>query len=134
MTLDDPTLDPSTVVVEVTNPETDFGGVQVIRATDDPILVSFDSGNPVMSVFGRIGNVLPLCTDYDECYAPLNGAFESPLNFLDSLHRVGNNVNLDGDNNTPGNDKVYGTDGAGVKGWRAFPAAGGPFENPLTFL
>ena len=35
-----------------------------------------------------------------------------------------NGLKLDGDSATPGNNKVYGTDGSGVKGWRA--EAGGP--------
>jgi hypothetical protein len=33
-------------------------------------------------------------------------------------------VSLDGDADTPGNNKVYGTDGSGVKGWKNDPAGG----------
>ncbi len=33
-------------------------------------------------------------------------------------------LKLSGDSATPGNDKVYGTDGSGVKGWKADPSGG----------
>ena len=41
-----------------------------------------------------------------------------------SVKIISNNVELDGDNASPGNNKVYGTDGSGVKGWKADPAGG----------
>lgn len=59
------------VIVQVTNPESPFGGVQVFGAADAPIQIEFDSGSPVRSVFGRIGDILPVCSDYASCYAPL---------------------------------------------------------------
>lgn len=34
-------------------------------------------------------------------------------------------LKLSGDSASPGNNKVYGTDGSGVKGWKADPAGGG---------
>jgi hypothetical protein len=34
-------------------------------------------------------------------------------------------LKLSGDSATPGNNKVYGTDGSGVKGWKADPAGAG---------
>lgn len=34
-------------------------------------------------------------------------------------------IKLSGDSSSPGNNKVYGTDGSGTKGWKADPAGGG---------
>lgn len=59
------------VTVRVFNPDAPFGGVRVTLPDGGVKMVVFDSGSPVRSVFGRIGDILPLCTDYDECYAPL---------------------------------------------------------------
>jgi hypothetical protein len=56
-----------------------------------------------------------------------NSALLSTVTTADSLQGNGTGgspVKLDNDNNTPGNNKVYGTDGSGVKGWRDFPATG----------
>lgn len=71
MTLDDAISEPSGITVEVVNPETPFGGVQVFGVTERPIQIEFSTGSPVLSVFGRIGDVVPLCSDYDQCYAPI---------------------------------------------------------------
>ena len=49
-----------------------------------------------------------------------------------SVKIVSNNVELDGDNASPGNNKVYGTDGSGVKGWKADPTGGGNSIGELT--
>jgi hypothetical protein len=43
---------------------------------------------------------------------------------LNSLEASGNAIQLDGDQASPGNNKVYGTDGSGVKGWKADPVGG----------
>lgn len=67
----DPTPDPAPVKVEIFFPETEFGGVQIFGATDTPIQVEFNTGSPVLSVFGRVGNVTAQCSDYDQCYASL---------------------------------------------------------------
>lgn len=69
--LDDFFTDPSQVVVEVTNPESPFGGVQVFGAADVPLQIELNTGSPVSSVFGRVGDILPVCSDYDGCYAPI---------------------------------------------------------------
>ena len=49
-----------------------------------------------------------------------------------SVKIVSNNVELDGDNATPGNNKVYGTDASGTKGWKADPTGGGNSIGQLT--
>jgi len=41
-----------------------------------------------------------------------------------SVTSDGSGLKLSGDSTTPGNNKVYGTDGSGNKGWQT-PAAGG---------
>jgi len=57
---------------------------------------------------------------------------QTALTDTKSVKIVTNNVELDGDNATPGNNKVYGTDGAGVKGWKADPTGGGNSIGELT--
>jgi hypothetical protein len=47
--------------------------------------------------------------------------------FSDSLNESAGTVNLDGDSATPGNDKYYGTDGTGTKGFYDLPTGGGGF-------
>ena len=42
-------------------------------------------------------------------------------------------LQLTNDLTSPGNDQVYGTDGAGVKGWKADPAGGGGGSGSFTF-
>jgi hypothetical protein len=42
-----------------------------------------------------------------------------------SITADGSGLKLSGDSSSPGNNKVYGTDGSGVKGWKADPAGGG---------
>lgn len=72
MTLEDiQQLPDSTISVEVTNPDYPFGGVQVIGSADSTIQVEFNTGNPVGSVFGRVGNITAQCGDYAACYAPI---------------------------------------------------------------
>jgi hypothetical protein len=85
-TLADTPVDLSSIKVEVLNPETPFGGVQVFGAADQvPVQIEINTGSPVLSVFGRIGNILPLCGDYDQCYAsrsagvPAGGAVNQVL-------------------------------------------------------
>jgi hypothetical protein len=64
-------------------------------------------------------------TDYDT----FNGK-QDALTDTKSVKIVSNNVELDGDNASPGNDKVYGTNGSGAKGW--YNAATGGGINQLT--
>lgn len=40
------------------------------------------------------------------------------INAINSIAVTSNNISLVNDNNTPGNNKYYGTDGSGVKGWQ----------------
>jgi len=46
--------------------------------------------------------------------------YEVPLGFSYSLSRYVNTVTLTNDTASPGNNKVYATDGSGVRGWYAF--------------
>ena len=49
-----------------------------------------------------------------------------------SVQNISSNLELVGDLLAPGNNKVYGTDGAGVKGWKADPTGGGNSIGELT--
>jgi hypothetical protein len=49
-----------------------------------------------------------------------------------SVKIVLNNIELDGDNASPGNNQVYGTSPTGVKGWKADPTGGGNSIGQLT--
>lgn len=62
---------PNQVVVQIFEPSTPFGGVQVKEDNQSVIQVALDSGSPIQTVFGRIGDIQPLCSDYALCYAPL---------------------------------------------------------------
>jgi hypothetical protein len=66
------------VTVEIFNPETPFGGVQVEGAGDSSTSIEINTGSPVLSVFGRIGHIQPLFTDYDQFYMPLGAMPEFP--------------------------------------------------------
>lgn len=48
-----------------------------------------------------------------------------------SLEIVGGALQLAGDEVTPGANEVYGTNGAGVKGWKADPAGADPRRHPI---
>ena len=50
-----------------------------------------------------------------------------------SITADANGLKLSGDAASPGNNKVYGTDGAGAKGWKADPAGGGGSSTPTLF-
>lgn len=49
-----------------------------------------------------------------------------------SVQNISSNLELVGDLLAPGNNKVYGTDGTGVKGWKADPTGGGNSIGELT--
>jgi hypothetical protein len=59
-------------------------------------------------------------TDYDT----FNGK-QDALTTTKSVKILTNNVELDGDDASPGNDKVYGTNGSGAKGWYNAATGGG---------
>lgn len=59
------------ITVEIFNPETPFGGVQIEDADQQQLQVAINTGSPVYSVFGRIGAIVANCSDYALCYAPL---------------------------------------------------------------
>ena len=121
----DPLLDLSAIRVEVTNPETPFGGVQVFDAGDTTVLIDLEGGNgagsgdggllpdvpvlpvtfPVTSVFGRLGDITALATDYAAFYQPL-GAYEAALG------------------NPSSNGYVLSSSTAGVRSWIAPPTGG----------
>lgn len=58
------------VQVEVFFPEQPFGGV-LVQFPGGLEQIAINTGSPITSVFGRIGNVTAQCGDYDQCYAPL---------------------------------------------------------------
>lgn len=65
---------------------------------------------------------------------PSGGGGES-YTFQHSITESGGTVNLVNDEASPGNDKLYGTNGSGVKGWYDQPAGGGSsytFSTGLT--
>jgi hypothetical protein len=69
-----PSLLGGPVKVEVFQPEHPFGGVIVEGVPDFPLQIELNTGSPVLSVFGRTGNITPQFSDYDEFYAPLGVA------------------------------------------------------------
>lgn len=44
------------------------------------------------------------------------------------------NIELDGDNNTPGNDKMYATNGSGTKGWITIPTVAPSVETIVSYI
>jgi hypothetical protein len=58
--------------VEIFFPEQPFGGV-LIETPESLKQIAINSGSPVQSVFGRIGNVGAQCSDYAACYQPAGG-------------------------------------------------------------
>jgi hypothetical protein len=70
--------------------------------------------------------------DYIDSAATWN-AKEAALTFQHSLSRSTNTINLDGDSASPGNDKLYGTNGSGTKGWYDQPAAGDEFPSGTAY-
>jgi hypothetical protein len=49
-----------------------------------------------------------------------------------SITKDASGIKLSGDSTAPGNNKVYGTDGSGVKGWKDDPASGGTDDIGIT--
>ncbi len=74
--------------------------------------------NMVFSFNGRSGNVVPIFADY-------SGSYAAKVSFGQSVVSSGSIVTLAGDSASPGNSKVYGTNGAGAKGWYNLPTATG---------
>jgi hypothetical protein len=70
-------LEDGQVTVEVFMPETPFGGVQIERVAEVPVLVELNTGSPVRSVFGRVGDIMADCADYARCYS----GFSPPVTF-----------------------------------------------------
>lgn len=87
---------------------------------------------------GTVINKTYLATDITSLGTIATGVWEGTaidpaylgLTFANSLGEGSGAVDLDGDEDTPGNDKLYGTNGEGAKGWYDQPA-GGP-DLPLT--
>jgi hypothetical protein len=127
--------DISLVTVEVTFPETPFGGVQVFGSSDQPpVQIEINTGSPVLSVFGRIGNIVPLCTDYDQCYAPLHGDTPVVGAVSSVFGRTGDILALQGDydafyepdlGNPSTNGWILSSTAAGARSWIAPPSGGG---------
>lgn len=64
-------------------------------------------------------------------YDTFNGK-QDALTTTKSVKILSNNVELDGDNASPGANQVYGTNGSGVKVWKADPTGGGNSIGELT--
>lgn len=98
--------DLSRIIVQVTNPETPFGGVQVLNGgngdggggplgPEGPDIPLDEEGiaalSPVTSVFGRIGEILALVSDYNEFYALLEAAVPPGGTADQVLAKINNN-------------------------------------------
>jgi hypothetical protein len=51
-----------------------------------------------------------------------------------SLTSDASGIRLSGDAASPGNNKVYGTDGSGVKGWKSDPGGGGSLISVVAHI
>ncbi|MGD0826574.1 MAG: hypothetical protein ABSA09_00600 [Desulfobaccales bacterium] len=56
--------------------------------------------------------------------------YQSPLTFSRSITNSSGTVTLSGDSSSPGNSMLYGTNGAGVKGWYSQPGGGSGMTYP----
>jgi hypothetical protein len=74
-----------------------------------------------------VGNMVQAGSTVDLTYDDPTGKIEAEVipSLASSLTDLGQGLQLDGDSATPGNDKFYGTDGSGNKGWYAVGAGGG---------
>ena len=84
------------------------------------------AGSANIATVGTIGTGVwqgtAIADDYIASAATWN-AKEDTLTFSDSLNRTDDTINLDGDSASPGNSKLYGTNGSGTKGWYDQPSA-----------
>ncbi|MBW8034092.1 MAG: hypothetical protein FVQ79_00040 [Planctomycetes bacterium] len=91
--------------------------------------LQFGSSGGVTSVFGRTGDVVALQADYDSffltqaeadaLYEPIDVTILRQADVKNSIEFDVADLQLVGDLSAPGNNQVYGTDGAGVKGWKS---------------
>jgi len=93
--------------VDVFFPEQPFGGV-LIQYPTGLEMISFATGSPVTSVFGRIGNVVAECSDYAACYAPI-GAGLPPGGTTGQVLTKESNADQDANwENVPGGGTIHG--------------------------
>ena len=137
---------------------TDTSAVWIITGTDPTLLGSWTAvsypASPVTSVAGRTGDVTisagdvsglgtaatTAASDYaTAAQGATADAAVQPARSVATQHSLtgGGNLSADrtlalvGDTASPGNNKVYGTDSGGTRGWKDDPAGGGLSE-PLT--
>ena len=131
---------------------TDTGAVWIITGTDPTLLGSWTAvsypASPVTSVAGRTGDVTissadvsglgtAATTDATAYATAAQGATADsavqPARSVATQHSItgGGDLSADrtlalvNDTASPGNNKVYGTDGSGTRGWKDDPAGGG---------
>jgi hypothetical protein len=92
-----------------------------------PIIYNNSTGAFTMNVANTGQNGYLTSTDWNT----FNGK-QNALTAPNSVKISSNTIELDGDSATPGNNKVYGTNGSGVKGWQNAGSGGITSINSLT--
>jgi hypothetical protein len=92
-----------------------------------PIIYNNSTGAFTMNVANTGQNGYLTSTDWNT----FNGK-QNALTAPNSVKISSNTIQLDGDSATPGNNKVYGTNGSGVKGWQNAGSGGITSINSLT--
>ena len=87
-------LEDGQVTVEIFFPEAPFGGVQIDKIAEVPVLVELNTGSPVRSVFGRIGDIVANCNDYANCYSAGGGAVASVFGRTGAVVAATNDYNF----------------------------------------
>lgn len=72
-----------------------------------------------------VGAMIADTDTLDLTYADATPQLKGDVKKQMSITADSSGLMLDGDEATPGNDMVYGTDGSGTKGWKADPSGGG---------
>jgi hypothetical protein len=88
------------------------------------VLVGGGSGNSIMDLNSLLANYYTKSELQTEGLAIIAWENIVGLNFIDSIVEDSSGVHLDGDDDTPGNSKYYGTDDDGTKGFFDLPTLG----------
>jgi hypothetical protein len=107
--------------------------IPIIIGTTNITFAQIGGGNytfsPPLAVAGNIVSIPPATSSVDGYLTAsdhlLFSGKQDTLTDTKSVKIVSNNVELDGDNASPGNDKVYGTNASGTKGWYNAATGGG---------
>jgi hypothetical protein len=84
----------------------------------EPTASSYTDEQAQDAIGAMIGETDTVDLTYTDATPLLKGDVKKQM----SITSDSSGLKLDGDSATPGNNKVYGTDGSGVKGWKADPA------------